>query len=192
VQVTRTYLVMERPGQLRPGDAPSVRARLERVDPCGVAEWRELYRAIGSAWRWHDRDAWSDEQLAAHLQRADVRVYRADVLLETTVPDSTEVRGAGFDELRGANVAELRGAGFVELERHAGGDVEIVYLGLDRRAFGVGLGRWIVTRAVEEAWAMGATRVWLHTCTLDAPSALPNYLSRGFVVDRTEEYLLEP
>jgi len=27
---------------------------------------------------------------------------------------------------------------------------------------------------------MGASRVWLHTCTLDHPSALANYKARGF------------
>jgi hypothetical protein len=27
--------------------------------------------------------------------------------------------------------------------------------------------------------------VWLHTCTLDSPAALPNYLARGFEVVRT-------
>jgi len=35
---------------------------------------------------------------------------------------------------------------------------------------------------------MGATRVWLHTCTLDGPAALPNYLARGFVATRRETY----
>ena len=33
---------------------------------------------------------------------------------------------------------------------------------------------------------LGARRVWLHTCTLDNPAALPNYLKRGFVPVKTE------
>jgi hypothetical protein len=32
------------------------------------------------------------------------------------------------------------------------------------------------------------TRVWLHTCTLDHPAALANYLGRGFQVTRSEHY----
>ncbi len=28
--------------------------------------------------------------------------------------------------------------------------------------------------------------VWLHTCTLDGPAALPNYLARGLVPYRSE------
>ena len=38
---------------------------------------------------------------------------------------------------------------------------------------------------------MGATRVWLHTCTLDGEAALPNYLRRGFTAYKTEEYEVE-
>jgi GNAT superfamily N-acetyltransferase len=53
---------------------------------------------------------------------------------------------------------------------------------------GRGLGTLLLTRAVEEAWALGTSRVWLHTSTLDHPAALPNYLKRGFKQVRTEVY----
>jgi hypothetical protein len=46
----------------------------------------------------------------------------------------------------------------------------------------------MLTRAVEDAWARGASRVWLHTCTLDHASALPNYQKRGFRPFKTETY----
>jgi hypothetical protein len=45
-----------------------------------------------------------------------------------------------------------------------------------------------LTLAAEQAWALGAKRVWLHTCTLDHAAALPNYLGRGFVPFKTEVY----
>ena len=35
---------------------------------------------------------------------------------------------------------------------------------------------------------MQPARVWLHTCTLDHPGALPNYLKRGFRATGTEQY----
>jgi hypothetical protein len=50
------------------------------------------------------------------------------------------------------------------------------------------LGGSLLTHAVEEAWKLGAGRVWLHTCTLDSPHALPNYRARGFRDFRTERY----
>jgi hypothetical protein len=49
----------------------------------------------------------------------------------------------------------------------------------------------MLTRAVEEAFALGGTRVILNTCTLDAPQALPNYLARGFAITREEQYWVD-
>jgi hypothetical protein len=46
----------------------------------------------------------------------------------------------------------------------------------------------MLSAAAERAWSLGASRVWLHTCTLDSPAALPNDLARGFVKFREEEY----
>ena len=49
-----------------------------------------------------------------------------------------------------------------------------------------GLGGWALTEAVRRGWDMGAGRVWVHTCDLDHPGALANYLARGFTVFKTE------
>jgi hypothetical protein len=53
------------------------------------------------------------------------------------------------------------------------------------------LGAWLVSEAVNRAFALGVARVWLHTCTLDAPAALPNYVARGFTVERSETYIAQ-
>jgi GNAT superfamily N-acetyltransferase len=55
---------------------------------------------------------------------------------------------------------------------------------------GRGLGKHLLTQAVQTAWGLGAARVWLHTCTLDDPAALPNYLARGFRPFKTDVYSL--
>ena len=81
-------------------------------------------------------------------------------------------------------------AGYFELQRQDGG-VEIVYFGLSPSFIGQGIGGWLLGRAVEEAWAMGARRVWLHTCTLDSERALPNYKARGFREFRTQRLEVE-
>jgi GNAT superfamily N-acetyltransferase len=124
--------------------------------------FRRLYRAVGEAHYWRDRLVLADDELAAHLARPDVRVF---------------VLRAGRDE-----------AGFFELLRQGDRSVEIAYFGLTPAAQGRGLGRWLLVRAAEVAWDWGASRVWLHTCTLDSPAALPNYTSRGFRPYRTESY----
>ena len=77
-------------------------------------------------------------------------------------------------------------AGYFELLRHQDGSVEIAYFGLTPQFIGRGLGGALLTRAVEEAHAMGAERVWLHTCTLDSDRALPSYQARGFRPYKTE------
>ena len=46
----------------------------------------------------------------------------------------------------------------------------------------------MLTKAVERAWALGASRVWLHTSSLDHTSALSNYLARGFSIWKQETY----
>ena len=169
LRVTRTYLELPSWEQLDPGAPPSVPSRLCPLpaDPSGLQHWRRLYASVGAPYRWFDRDGWSDERLLAHLRSEGTRAYRGEA------------------ELPGGTLAD---AGILELARGEDGRIEIVYLGLDRAAHGLGLGRWLVTAAVHAARAAGGTGVWLHTCTLDGPAALPNYLARGFVPVRTEEY----
>ena len=167
--VRRTYLALRAPAALRPSPEPAGRPlRLERCAPCPVARYRALYAAVGHRWHWYDRLAWSDAALAAHLARSEVSVC---VLHEGDVP-----------------------IGYYELERQPDGSFAVVYFGLvaeadGRPVHGRGIGGWFLTQAVGDAFAQGATVVWLHTCTLDGPHALRNYLARGFVPFRDTEYV---
>ena len=169
-RVRRTYLQLTSRAQFQPGRRPRRQALWLLMPAPTVEEWRLLYANVGAEWNWKERNEWSAAKLAARLVDKNVHVFRADAALNGLSDDIES------------------GVGFVELEHHADGSVEIVYFGLTRSAQGYGLGAWLLERAVEEAWGLGATRVWLHTCTLDAPQALPNYLSRGFEVQREEEY----
>jgi GNAT superfamily N-acetyltransferase len=78
-------------------------------------------------------------------------------------------------------------AGYYELERQADGDVEIAYIGLMTQAIGRGIGGSLLESALRHAWQLpGTRRVWVHTCTLDAPAALANYQARGMRIFHTE------
>ena len=46
---------------------------------------------------------------------------------------------------------------------------------------GRGLGGYLLGEGIARAWAAGARRVWVHTCSLDGPAALANYEARGMV-----------
>lgn len=165
VEVVRTYLELGSPAELRPCPAPDPRARVERVADPPVGLVRHLYQEVGRRHRWVDRLGWSDDQLRDRFGRPGVFLH----LL---------------------SVAEAR-AGYFELEAHPDGSVEIAYFGLLPEFVGRGLGGYLLTEAVGAAWAAGAARVWLHTCTLDAPAALPNYLARGFRPFKQERYQSE-
>ena len=45
---------------------------------------------------------------------------------------------------------------------------------------GTGAGRYLMNRTLERAWTRDVERVWVHTCNLDHPAALPFYMRTGF------------
>ena len=69
--------------------------------------------------------------------------------------------------------------------------MEIAYFGILPDFRRRGLGKHLLTAAVTQAWHAGAQRVWLHTCTLDDPAALPNYRARGFTPYKEESYTVD-
>jgi GNAT superfamily N-acetyltransferase len=150
------------PEDLDRAAAPGPDASVERVEQCPPAFWRHLYTEVGREYHWIDRLSWTDAAIAAYL---------ADPAIELWI-----LRSNG-----GA-------AGYFELRGDAEGGMEVAYLGLLPAFVGRGLGKFLLTRAVERAWARGASRVWLHTSSLDHPSALPNYLARGFRIWKQETY----
>ena len=161
--VTRTYLELRAPDALRrPARTPPATPSLARKRPISTREYLGLYTLVGERWMWRDRLLWPDEQLARHLDSDDVHVVVAT--------DATAI------------------VGYFELQRRRPGAVEILYFGLAPAFIGRGLGGWLLTRACETAFALGATHVTLNTCTLDGPHALANYLARGFTILRDEVY----
>jgi GNAT superfamily N-acetyltransferase len=136
--------------------------RVERLAPDDIEGYRWLYRSVGERWHWRDRLGWDDDTLRAHLASPSIAVW----------------------ELR----VDRERAGYFELHRSGDAEVEIAYFGLVPSFIGRGFGGALLGRAVQEAWNLGADRVWLHTCTLDSPNALPNYRARGFQPYRTEQY----
>jgi GNAT superfamily N-acetyltransferase len=163
VEVTRTYLELKQPARFRPAFGDFDDLVIERVARPTPELYRECYRGVGEAYHWRDRWDWTDEEIRAHLAQPEITLHVA--------------RRAGAL------------AGWYELRRVPDHDsVEIAYFGLFPDAIGQGLGKHLLSCAVRDAWALRPARVWLHTCTLDHPAALPNYKKRGFVPYKTERY----
>lgn len=144
------------------------------VSPAGAADYRlemtttplpELnrffYATVGAPWRWYMRLGWSWQQWYDYLDRPEIQTWIA---------------------YQGATPV-----GYFELEQQPQGAVEIAYFGLLPEFVGAGMGKHLLQDAIDKAWDIATDRIWLHTCTLDHPAALPNYLARGFRVFKEED-----
>ena len=165
VEVTRTYVEMKTPEQLVAFKLDDPLLRFARVPVPSVPLAQRLYKEVGADYHWEDRWKWSLRQWQEFVGEFGygiwILTYDGDL------------------------------AGFVEMTNEDDGSVEISLFGLVKKYHGRGFGKHLLTHAVETAWGIGANRVWLHTCTLDDPKALPNYLARGFKEYKKEKYTAE-
>ncbi|XWX04517.1 GNAT family N-acetyltransferase [Aggregatilineales bacterium SYSU G02658] len=157
------YLEMTHRAEFRPAFMRLTDGGIERWQPASAEAYRAMYTAVGSQYAWRDRLLMPDEALMAALAAAEL--HR---LVMSGEP-------AGYVELLPISAA-----------------VSIEYLGLIPSFHGRGLGKHLLSYAIARAWEMGAERVIVHTCNLDAPQALDNYLKRGFrIVRETHEPMPE-
>lgn len=153
-----TYLEMRQKPELAAVAAPDG-ISLRRVAKPDLNWYRNLFRRVGAEWLWFGRLAMTDEQLSKALWEAQTEVF---ALSES---------GENEDEDKG----------LLELNCTEPNEVEIAYFGISSDLIGKGAGRFLLHRALEEAWSHKPKRVWLHTCNLDHPRALEFYRKAGFV-----------
>lgn len=153
--VTITYLEMRDRSRLCPKTTNDPRFRVVEITEKNGDLNRSLYCLVGEAWAWQDKLVWSAEQWKSYAESENLKTFVAYVDEEI----------AGYFELM---IQEAT--------------VEIAYFGLAPEFIGKGLGGALLTQAIEAAWQLNPTRVWVHTCTLDHPAALQNYLSRGMII----------
>ena len=164
IPVTVTFLEMAKPPSHYPPLPWNRQVALLRVGHMPLHFYRYLMDRVGRPWHWVNMLRLDDEKLAAKLTEPG-REFR--VLYLDGVP-------SGFFEI-------------AALSDHA----ELSYFGLMDHATGQGLGRWFLGAAIEAAWATGASKVKVQTCTLDHPAALPLYQRLGFnAVAQAQEAVL--
>jgi GNAT superfamily N-acetyltransferase len=155
-----TYLEMRSPAALKPKSFPQPPPLVKEVF---VKDWqlnRNLYQLVGADWSWTDKLPWTERQWRDYAEADNLRTFVA------SIGDIT--------------------AGYYELSRDKANDVEIAIFGIAPGFAGRGLGGALLTHALQQAWSLSPSRVWLHTCNFDHPAALPNYLARGMTIYRTE------
>lgn len=153
-----TDLAQFQPSYVEPRTGQSL--MIMRMQQADISFYRFLYNAVGDQWRWRDRRLMSDAELAVALACPGCLVH---VLYVNGIP-----------------------AGYVELVKD-GDEVEIAYFGLRPQYIGQGLGKHLLSYGIARAWETNPKRVHVHTCNLDGPHALGNYMKRGFSVYRVDE-----
>ena len=128
---------------------------LEALAPLTPATYRALYRKVGTEWLWSSRILMPDQELAAILASDSVDIY---------------VVRQGAEDI-----------GLLELDFTEPDECELGYFALAGNSTGKGLGKALMSSAIELAWSRSIKRFWVHTCTFDSPGALRFYIRSGFV-----------
>jgi GNAT superfamily N-acetyltransferase len=153
-----TSLEMKSRPPLRPEmSGPWRLQRMTRPEPDASLA---LYAKVGDEWIWFSRLMMSDAELTAILWHPQVEVYGLDV--------------AGQLE------------GLLELDYRVEGEAELAFFGVTASLVGSGAARWLMNRALDKVWQQPISRFWVHTCTLDHPSAVMFYQRSGFVPFRRQ------
>lgn len=140
----------------RPSPMPAAPLTLVKWTKPQADTYRALFRRVGGPWLWVSRLAMDNGALVDIIHDAAVSIW--------AVCDRSGIE-----------------VGLLELDFRRPGECEIAFFGLVPELGGKGFGRWLMAHALAAAWRPDVARVWLHTCTLDGPSALGFYIRSGFM-----------
>jgi len=126
-----------------------------------------FYKEVGKDFFWKDRLRWSDEQWLDYINNNYFRFYILKYKNNL----------AGYYEL---------------LYDPSTASLEIPYFGIFKEFYGRGIGGYLLTDAILTSFNQQVNKVWVHTCTLDHPNALKNYLARGMKIFKTENLYFNP
>jgi ribosomal protein S18 acetylase RimI-like enzyme len=127
--------------------------------------YKFLYKEIGKDFFWKDRLKWTDNNWFNYLNSIDFYVLK------------NKENIVGFYEL---------------LFNKDINSSEISYLGIFKEYYNKGIGGYLLTDAIIRAFQKQVNQVIIHTCTLDHPNALKNYIARGMKIYKIEEIYYNP
>ena len=155
VELLVTYLDMTASPPEPALSSPDSRVCLKREN-LSLADYLDLYRAVGAPLDWDQR----------------LRMPREDLAILLASPSTW------LNVLRIDGVA----AGFCEFNSVGQPVVELAHFGLVEAFQGRGLGPYLLDGSLRAIWAGQPERIWLHTDTNDHPKALSVYLRAGFSI----------
>jgi ribosomal protein S18 acetylase RimI-like enzyme len=165
--IDRFYLHLLSRNDLIPSDCKekNLEVILEKeptVDFC-----KFLYKEAGKDFFWRDRLKWSDQDWLNYINNIFFKLY--------ILKQNNELAGY-YELLYDPKISSM----------------EISYFGIFKEFFGKGIGGYLLTDAILNSYKHSINKVWVHTCTLDHPNALKNYLARGMKIFKTEKIFFNP
>ena len=161
IHVERNFLELKDLKHLKVNSVNKTKFLIKKIQPDFQLN-KFFYKHVGKKHRWVDRLSWSDEKWISYISNKNLETY------VISVNDDL----AGFFEL--LYNPELK-------------ETEISYFGLLEEYIGKGIGGYALSVAIKKSFQKNINRVWLHTCTLDHPNALKNYIARGMTVFKKEK-----
>ena len=160
IPVERNFLELRDIRKLRFNSSKENKFLIKKIKPDFQLN-KFFYKQVGKKHRWLDRLSWTDEKWISFISNKTLETY--------VISESKDLIGF-FELLYNPDLKET----------------EISYFGLLEEYIGKGIGGYALSEAIKKAFEKNIKRVWLHTCTLDHPNALKNYIARGMKVFRKE------
>ena len=160
IHVERNFLEIRDVKKLKVNSTKKIKLFVKKINPDFQLN-KFFYKQVGKKHRWLDRLSWSDQKWINYISNKNLETY--------LIIEKEDL--AGFFEL--LYNPELK-------------ETEISYFGLLEEYIGKGIGGYALSEAIKRCFEKNIKRVWLHTCTLDHPNALKNYLARGMTVFKKE------
>ena len=160
INVERNFLEIRDVKNLKINPTKKIKFLVKKINPDFQLN-KFFYKQVGKKHRWLDRLSWSDQKWINYISNKNLETY--------LIIEKEDL--AGFFEL--LYNPELK-------------ETEISYFGLLEEYIGKGIGGYALSEAIKRCFEKNIKRVWLHTCTLDHPNALKNYIARGMTVFKKE------
>ena len=160
INVERNFLEIRDVKKLKINPTKKIKFLVKKINPDFQLN-KFFYKQVGKKHRWLDRLNWSDEKWINYISNKNLDTY--------IISDSENLVGF-FELLNNPHLSET----------------EISYFGLLEEYIGRGIGGYALSVAIRKSFEKDIKRVWLHTCTLDHPNALKNYIARGMTVFKKE------
>ena len=160
IHVERNFLEIRDVKNLKINPTKKIKFLVKKINPDFQLN-KFFYKQVGKKHRWLDRLNWSDEKWINYISNKNLDTY--------IISDSENLVGF-FELLNNPHLSET----------------EISYFGLLEEYIGRGIGGYALSVAIRKSFEKDIKRVWLHTCTLDHPNALKNYIARGMTVFKKE------